>query len=158
MNIQRESLILGNDMSSGVTVPIFVKKFAKMRQREQLEVQENSSENKASVWSIFKNFFACLTGMKKLIFYLNKFFCSSHFLIHQILKNYQKMTRAKKFVKVKNQLFHACQPCKGIFEIRSYWAIIFRAVFLNFQLLPLSHFCKFFAENWHSDSWGHIIS
>ena len=49
MEIQRESLILGNNMSSGVTVPIFGKKFAKMRQREQLEVQENSSENKASV-------------------------------------------------------------------------------------------------------------
>ena len=49
MKIQRESLILGNNMSSGVTVPIFGKKFAKMRQREQLEVQENSSENKASV-------------------------------------------------------------------------------------------------------------
>ena len=38
MEIQRESLILGNNMSSGVTVPIFGKKFAKMRQREQLEV------------------------------------------------------------------------------------------------------------------------
>ena len=49
MEIQREALILGNNMSSGVTVPIFGKKFAKMRQREQLEVQENSSENKASV-------------------------------------------------------------------------------------------------------------
>ena len=49
MEIQRESLILGNNMSSGVTVPIFGKKFAKMRHREQLEVQENSSENNASV-------------------------------------------------------------------------------------------------------------
>ena len=34
MEIQREALILGNNMSSGVTVPIFGKKFAKMRQRE----------------------------------------------------------------------------------------------------------------------------
>ena len=49
MEIQREALILGNNMSSGVTVPIFGKKFAKMRQWEQLEVQDNSSENKASV-------------------------------------------------------------------------------------------------------------
>ena len=38
MEIQREALILGNNMSSGVTVPIFGKKFAKMRQWEQLEV------------------------------------------------------------------------------------------------------------------------
>ena len=38
MEFQRESLILGNNMSSGVTAPIFGKKFAKMRQREQLEV------------------------------------------------------------------------------------------------------------------------
>ena len=38
MEIQREALILGNNMSSGVTVPIFGKNFAKMRQWEQLEV------------------------------------------------------------------------------------------------------------------------
>ena len=49
MKIQRESLILGNNMSSGVIVPIFGKRFAKMRHCEHLEVQENSSENKASV-------------------------------------------------------------------------------------------------------------
>ena len=49
IEIQREALILGNNMSSGVTVPIFGKKFTKMRQWEQLEVQDNNSENKASV-------------------------------------------------------------------------------------------------------------
>ena len=49
METQPQTLILGYNMSSVVTVPIFGKKFAKLRQCEQFEVQENSSENKASV-------------------------------------------------------------------------------------------------------------
>ena len=38
METQPEALILGNNMSSGVTVPIFGKKFAKMEQCEPFEV------------------------------------------------------------------------------------------------------------------------
>ena len=49
MEIQPQTLILGSNMSSGVTVPNFGKKFAKLRQCEQFEVQENISKNKASV-------------------------------------------------------------------------------------------------------------
>ena len=64
------------------------------------------------------------------------------FLIHQISKNYLKVTAAEKFDTVKNQLFHACEPCKGFFEIRSYRAIIFRAVCLKMKLLTLFHFCN----------------
>ena len=48
MEIQQQTLMLGSNMSSGVTVPNFGKKFAKLRQCEQFEVQENSYENKAS--------------------------------------------------------------------------------------------------------------
>ena len=48
MEIQPQTLMLGSNMSSGVTVPNFGKKFAKLRQCEQFEVQENSYENKAS--------------------------------------------------------------------------------------------------------------
>ena len=99
-------------------------------------------------WQAWKNWFFTFTS----------FLAPAIFLIHKNLKNDQKMTQAKFFVKVDNQLFHACQPCDGIFEIRSYWSIIFSAVFLNFKLLTLFHFCKFFAENWHSDYWGYIIS
>ena len=62
------------------------------------------------------------------------------------------MAGAKKVIKVKNQFFHARQPREEIFEIRSYRGLIFRDVFLNFKLLTLSQFCKFFAETWHSDS------
>ena len=62
------------------------------------------------------------------------------------------MAGAKKFIIVKYQFFHACQPREEIFEIRSYRGLIFRDVFLNFKLLTLSQFCKFFAETWHSDS------
>ena len=49
MEIQPQTLMLGSNMSSGVTMPNFGKKFAKLRQCEQFEVQENISENKASV-------------------------------------------------------------------------------------------------------------
>ena len=49
MEIQPQTLMLGSNMSSGVTMTNFGKKFAKLRQCEQFEVQENSSENKASV-------------------------------------------------------------------------------------------------------------
>ena len=38
MEIQPETLILGSNISSGVTVPSFGKKFAKLRQCEQFEV------------------------------------------------------------------------------------------------------------------------
>ena len=86
MEIQPETLILGSNMSSGVTVSNFGKKFAKLRQCEQFEVQENSSENKASVWTNFKNFFTWLTGIKNAIFNFMNFFGSGHVLIHQISK------------------------------------------------------------------------
>ena len=67
----------------------------------------------------FKNSFAWLTGMKKLIFYFNNFFGSGHFLIHQTLTKGQKSAGSKKFVKIKNQFFHARQPRIEIFEIHS---------------------------------------
>ena len=41
----------------------------------------------------------------------------------------------KKVIKVKNQVFHACQPREGIFEIRSYWGLIFTTDCLNFEEL-----------------------
>ena len=66
-----------------------------------------------------------LMGMKKLIIYLNNFFAPAIFLIHDNLKKDQKRTGAKKVTKVKNRLFHACQPCEGIFEIYLYWGLIF---------------------------------
>ena len=112
MEIQREALILGNNMSSGVTVPIFGKKITKMKQWEQLEVQDNSSENKASVWTNFNNFFTCLTGMKKLIFCLNKFFCSGHFFDPSNLKKWPKNDLSNK---------SACWLSFLIAEISSTW-------------------------------------
>ena len=48
--------------------------------------------------------------MKKLIFRKTNFFGSSHFLIHEILKNDQKMTGAKKVKILKNQLLYTCAP------------------------------------------------
>ena len=77
----------------------------------------------------FKISFAWLMGMKKLIFDFNNFFGSGHFLIHQIGKRGQKIAGAKKVVKIKNQFFHARQPCKGIFEIQSHWCCNFMTFF-----------------------------
>ena len=57
------------------------------------------------------------------------------FSIHKILKKYQKMTGSKKVIKVENQFFHTCQPRKGIFEIWSYWGLIFTTDSLNFEEL-----------------------
>ena len=65
----------------------------------------------------FQKFLCVLDRHEKTDFLLKQIFCSGHFFDPS--NHDQKMTRAKKFVKVKNQLFHACQPCKGIFEIRS---------------------------------------
>ena len=49
------------------------------------------------------------------------------------------MTGAKKVVKVKYQLFYACSPCEGIFEIYSYQGLIFelfsQTLSIYFQIL-----------------------
>ena len=57
------------------------------------------------------------------------------------------MTESKKVIKVENQVFHACQPREGIFEIQSYWGLIFTTDSLNFdELFPSfeTFFQKFF--------------
>ena len=69
----------------------------------------------------FQKFLRVVDVHEKTDFFtLMTFFTPAIFSIHEILKNDQKMTGAKKVVKVENQLFDACQPCKGIFEICSY--------------------------------------
>ena len=110
------TLILGSNMSSGVTVPSFGKKFAKLRQCEQFEVQENSSENKASAWTNFKNSFAWLTGMKQLIFYFNKFFCSGQFLVIFSDLMDQKNGRSQKIPKSKISAFSCLSTTR-----RNFW-------------------------------------
>ena len=108
----------------------------------------------------FKNFFAWLMGMKKLIFYLNNFFGSSHFLIHQILTKGQKSAGSKKFVKIKNQFFHARQPRIEIFEIHSLLGCFFMTSFpklLMAATIPgVEIFCWksawvvfFYMQNWN---------
>ena len=73
--------------------------------------------------------------MKKLIFRLSNFFGSGHFLITDILKNDQKMTGAKKVKLLKNQVLHAQQPHKEIFEFCSCSGLIFMTNFWNFEFL-----------------------
>ena len=70
----------------------------------------------------------------------------------------QKMTGAKKSWNAKKSVSLCKSTRQRNFQIHSYWAIIFKAVFLNFKLLTLLHFCDFFSETWRNNSWGHIIS
>ena len=117
----------------------------KFSELTSIKVLENNCENKASLWTDFKNSFAWLTGMKNMIFHTYNFFCSGHFLIFDFLKNDQKMARTKKVCNTKNHIFHACQPREGIFEICSYWGLIFTTVCSNFkQLFP--NFDRFFQK------------
>ena len=76
-------------------------------------------------WQAWKNWF--LTFMI--------FLAPVIFSIHEILKKYQKMTGFKKVIKVENQVFHAWQPREEIFEIQSYWGLIFTTDSLNFEEL-----------------------
>ena len=90
----------------------------------EVEARAHNYENKGSLWTYFKNSFAWLTGMKKLIFGYYNFFRSSYFSIHEILKMDQKMTGAKKVIGSENQCFHSSwphnffknQPCKCYFN------------------------------------------
>ena len=87
-------------------------------------------------WRAWKNWFLTLMT----------FLAPVIFSIHEILKKDQKMTGAKKVVKVKNQLFYACPPCEEIFEIYSYWGLIFELFSQNFeQLFP--NFDRLFQKN-----------
>ena len=70
--------------------PIFNWKFQLLEYWRPLEAQEKGYEITTPVWMDYKNSFAWLTGVKKLIFYHNNFFASGHFLIHQIWKKVKK--------------------------------------------------------------------
>ena len=70
-----------------------------------------------------------------MIFDFIEFFGYGHFLVIFLHIMDQKMTRAKKVIRVKNQFFHACQPHKRIFEIRSKLGLIFTTVCLSFEFL-----------------------
>ena len=119
----------------------------------------SSLDQKGFCMNEFQKFLRVLDRHEKTDFLLQQIFLLGSFFGHFLwFDGSKKMAGAKKLIKVKNQFFHACQPREEIFEIRSYWGLIFRAVFLNFKLLTLFHFCEFFAENWQSDSWGHIFS
>ena len=84
-------------------------------------------------WQAWKNWFFTFTT----------FLAPAIFSIHEILKKDQKMTVAKKVAKVKNQLFHACQPCERIVEIYFYWGLIFELFFQDFEQLFPSFFWAF---------------
>ena len=75
-----------------------------MSEHKRAEAPNFSHENKATAWTNFKNFFAWLTGMKKLIFYLNDFFGSGHFFDPWHLKKWPKNDRSQKIQNTKKLL------------------------------------------------------
>ena len=74
--------------------------------------------------------------MKKLIFhFIRTFLDPAIFWYFFKISWIEKMTGAKKVIKVKNQFFCACQPREGIFEIRSYRGLNFTTDSPNFEEL-----------------------
>ena len=87
------------------------------------------------------------------------------FSIHEILKKDQKVTGSKKFIRVKNQFFHARQPWEGIFEIRSYWGLFSRTVFSKLWAVILEQWNifskKFLAQiitHGHNFNWFDVLA
>ena len=111
---------------------IFNWKFQLLEYWGPLEALEKVYKITAPVWMDFKNSFAWLTGMKKEIFYQNKFFWFQPFFDPSDLKKGQKIAGAKKVVTIKNLFFHARQPRKGIFEIHSHRCCNFIKFFQSF--------------------------
>ena len=116
---------------------------------------ENNCQNKTSLWTDFKNSFAWLTGMKKLIFGINNFFGSGHFLIYFFWKKWSKNDRSKKIFCLKKSVFSYisnaqqkfCNPClfshflgKSLIELSStnFKAKILKMAFFNSEFLIVS--------------------
>ena len=95
----------------------------------EVEAWANNCENKASLWTDFKNSFAWLTGMTKLIFGYKKVFGSGHFLIFFQISWIEKWLHPKKLLYlIKNQFFSRSSTMRKIFKILSYWGLIFTIV------------------------------
>ena len=104
-------------------------------QKKLLKVWKNSRENKASVWTDFKNPFVWLTSIKKLIFYLCKFFILAIFLMHLS----QERTRAKKVNNVDMQ-----GNFRNLFILRPYFSTVFFKNLSSYILVWASSFKKNF--------------
>ena len=85
-----------------------------------------------------------------------KLFGSGHFLVHFLDLMDRKIPGSKKVVLSKNQFFHACQPREGIFEIQSYWGLIFTTDSLNFEELFPSF--ETFFQNFFLLKWFQMVS
>ena len=115
----------------------------------------NNCQNKTSLWTDFKNSFLWLTGMKKLIFGINNFFGSGHFLIHFFWKKWSKNDRSKKIFWIQKSVFSYISnaqkkfwnPClfsdflaKTLIEVSStnFKAKILKMAFFNSEFLVVS--------------------
>ena len=77
----------------------------KLVELSSIKALADNCENKASLWRNFKNSFAWLIGMKKVIFGFNNFFGSGHFLIYVLRKKWSKNDRSKKNFCIQKSVF-----------------------------------------------------
>ena len=98
-----------------------------------IEVLEISCKNKTSLWMDFKNSFTWLMGMKKLIFGINNFFGSGHFLIHFFWKKWSKNDRSKKIFWIQKSVFSYISNAQ-----KKFWNPCLFSQFLAKALIELS--------------------
>ena len=92
------------------------KNFAlKFSELTSIKVLENNCENKASLWTDFKNSFTWLMGMTNMNFGFINFFAPAISWSFFQKSKIKKWLEQKKVVKTKIHIFHAHQPREGIF-------------------------------------------
>ena len=110
------------------------KKFAlKMVELSCIKGLANNCQNKTSLWTDFKNSFSWLTGMKKLIFGINNFFGSGHFLIYVFWKKWSKNDRSKKIFCIQKSSFSFISNAQ-----KKFWNPCLFSQFLAKALIELS--------------------
>ena len=100
--------------------------------KQLIKISENGHENKATIWTKFKIFFAWLTGRKKLTFYQKIFFGSGHFLVNFLSSDRSKNGRSQKSYNSKKLVFSCLSTTWRNFRI---WFILcpcFHDHFLKF--------------------------
>ena len=100
--------------------------------QEPRKVSEISHENKVRAWTKFKNFFAWLTGITKLIFRSSNFFGSGHFLIYFLRSHGSKSDRSSKSYFDEKSVF----SCPSI-SWRNFWILFMLWLYFHGFFLKL---------------------
>ena len=93
-----------------------------------------------------KNFCTWLTGMKKLIFYFNRFFCSGHFWSFCKIWWIRKMTRAKKICLNEKSVFSCLSSTRRNFWNSFIQRLYFQNCYPELPIAPTVSFLWFFCR------------